>query len=447
MQKIGRYQIIRKLGKGGMGAIYKAVIPTINKVVAIKLLDPFESMEMVMGADTLKDIFSAEAITMAAIKHPAVVDVWDYSEDSKGRPFFVMEFFSHNLGEMIGEDFRLENRSRIIRPDKVLHYGRQLLAGLACLHHNGVIHRDIKPQNLLITDDDQLKICDFGMALSATTVFSGPANINIGSPFYAAPEQIKAPNKVDGRADLYSAAVLLYRMLTGLLPGMAQFSLSAVNPLYDQNWDSFFLKALHFNPNERFQDADAMHAELDKLEVHWQEDLKRTKDSAPSVRSSCPKVNLRKKPTNIWGGKARNFMGLNERSQPLDYIDNCLENLQSGVIRDCATGLCWQQGGSKYPITHRGAQDYLDQLNNNRFGGMDCWRLPTVSELLSLLNDVVYQPVDEIFDRSKMRLWSADLHGPRDAWHVDMDMAYAGWQDVFTHNFVKAVCDDNSLAS
>jgi serine/threonine-protein kinase len=445
MQKIGRYQIIRKLGKGGMGAIYKAIIPIINKVVAIKLLDPFESMEMVLGQETLKEIFLSEATTMAAIKHPAVVDVWDFDEDDLGRPFFVMEYFSHNLGEMIGEDFHLENRSRIIRPDKVLYYGRQLLSGLACLHHNGVIHRDIKPQNLLITDDDHLKICDFGMALSATTAFSRPGNINIGSPFYAAPEQVNAPDQVDGRADLYSAAVLLYRMLTGLLPGMAQFSLSAVNPLYDQNWDIFFSKALHFNPDLRFQEADAMLSGLDKLEVHWPQDVRNDKIQTPVTPKTSPTVRLRKKPINIWGGKARSFMGLNDKSQPFTYIANCLEACGDSVVCDRATGLCWQQGGSKYPTTHRRAQDYIDQLNRERLGGFENWRLPTVDELLSLLNDIIYQPMNPLFDSSRMRLWSADLHGRRDAWHVDMAMAYAGWQDVFSRNFIKAVCDHVSL--
>ncbi|MBU0681926.1 MAG: protein kinase [Proteobacteria bacterium] len=445
MQKIGRYQIIRKLGKGGMGAIYKAIIPIINKVVAVKLLDPFESMEIVLGQETLKEIFLSEATTMAAIKHPAVVDVWDFDEDDLGRPFFVMEYFSHNLGEMIGEDFHLENRSRIIRPDKVLYYGRQLLAGLACLHHNGVIHRDIKPQNLLITDDDQLKICDFGMALSATTAFSNPTNINIGSPFYAAPEQVKAPDQVDGRADLYSAAVLLYRMLTGLLPGMAQFSLSAVSPLYDQNWDIFFSKALHFNPDLRFQEADAMLNGLDNLEVHWPQDGRNDNKQTPVTPKTSPPVHLRKKPINIWGGKARSFMGLNDKSQPLTYMANCLEACGDAVVCDRATDLCWQQSGSKYPLTHRGAQHYIDQLNRERLGGFEGWRLPTVDELLSLLNDIMYQPMDPLFDSSKMRLWSADLHGRRDAWHVDMAMAYAGWQDVFSRNFIKAVCDNVPL--
>ncbi len=441
MQTIGRYHIIRKLGKGGMGAIYKAIIPVINKVVAIKLLDPFESMEIVVGPEVLKEIFISEATTMAALKHPAIVDVWDFDEDELGRPFFVMEYFSNNLGEMIGEDFRLENRSRIVRPDKVLHYGRQLLSGLACLHHNGVIHRDIKPQNLLITDDDQLKICDFGMALSATTAFASPDNIQVGSPFYAAPEQTRTPDSVDGRADLYSAAILLYRMLTGLLPGMAQLSLSAINPLYDQEWDIFFSKALHFNPDARFQRADDMLAGLNRLVIHWQQDVRHQKKGSPTLNTECTRVTLRKKPINIWGGKARRVMGLNDRSQPLNHIENCLELAGDSVVCDQATGLYWQRSGSRYPITHRGAQPYIDQLNRERFGGFDNWRLPTVCELLSLLNDVLYQSVDEIFDLTKMRLWSVDLHGRRDAWHVDMDMAYAGWQDVFSRNYIKAVCD------
>lgn len=441
MKKIGRYHIIRKLGKGGMGAIYKAIVPVINKVVAIKLLAPFESMEMVLGLETLKEIFTAEAITMAAIKHPAVVDIWDFGQDKRERPFFVMEYFSNNLGEMIGEDFRLENRSRIIRPDKVLYYGRQLLAGLACLHYNGVIHRDIKPQNLLITDDDRLKICDFGMALSATTSFSGPDTIKIGSPFYAAPEQNRNPDGVDQRADLFSTAVLLYRMLTGLLPGMAQFSLSTINPLYDRKWDDFFAKALHFNADERFQMAEEMLTALNQLEVHWQKDVQRQKKQTPAPERFCSPIRLRSEPINIWGGKARRIMGLDERLQPLSSLKNCLEPRDEEVIYDRATGLCWQRSGSRYPLTHRGVQQYLDQLNRERPGGLAQWRLPTVNELLSLLNDIVYQPLDELFDATKMRLWSADLHGKRDAWHVDMAMAYAGWQDIFSRNFVKAVCD------
>lgn len=251
MEKIGRYHILRKLGRGGMGSVYKAVVPVINKVVAIKVLDPFETLVALLGNERLREIFTFEAVTMAGLHHPGVVDVWDFGEDEQGRPYFVMEFFCNNLGNMTGESFQMEKACRRINPDKVLSYGRQILDGLACLHHNQIIHRDIKPFNILITDEDRAKICDFGMALSKGFSFSEPKKMQIGSPYYAAPEQTSYPDRVDGRADLYSAGVLLYRMLTGELPSMRSFSLSRVNPLYDNAWDDFFSRSLSLHPDEQ----------------------------------------------------------------------------------------------------------------------------------------------------------------------------------------------------
>ena len=130
MEQIGRYQVLRRLGRGGMGFVYKALVPVIDKVVAVKVLQPFETMEVLLGYERLKEIFTFEAVTMAGLHHPALVDVWDYAEDSRGRPFFVMEYFCNNLGRMIGEDFQLLKKSRMVRADKVLAYGRQLLQGL-----------------------------------------------------------------------------------------------------------------------------------------------------------------------------------------------------------------------------------------------------------------------------------------------------------------------------
>ena len=177
---IGRYQVIRRLGKGGMGAVYKALVPVIDKVVAIKRLEPAELMVDLLGEVQLREIFTAEARTMAAFHQPFLVTALDFDVDDEGRPFFVMEYLCNNLGDMIGETFHLEEASRIIQPAKVLHYGRQILAALAFLHHNRIVHRDIKPQNILVTDEDTIKICDFGMALVDGVAFSGPANMQIG---------------------------------------------------------------------------------------------------------------------------------------------------------------------------------------------------------------------------------------------------------------------------
>lgn len=384
--QIGRYQILRKLGKGGMGSVYKAVVPVIDKVVAIKVLEPFEVMEDILGYDRLKDIFIFEAHTMAGLHHSSVVDVWDYGEDDEGRPFFVMEFFCNNLGNMIAENFQVENQSRRIHPDKVISYGRQLLEGLAFLHHNEIVHRDIKPQNLLITDEDAVKICDFGMALVQGISFSRSDSIQTGSPHYAAPEQSRSPNEVDGRADLYSAGVLLYRMLTGELPSMRSFSLSLINPLFDRNWDDFFAIAFNWQPEGRFQTADEMLAALKNLHIHWQH-IRLEQMSAQSDPQDVAPVELRKEPSNVCGDRARKLFGLNTLFRPDIFIDNHFGEEEEGTIKDRATGLVWKLNGSEYCVQWHDAVAYVADLNNKCFGGRNTWRLPTINELFSLYDD------------------------------------------------------------
>ena len=102
---IGKYTIIKRLGKGGMGIVYKALAPIIDKIVAIKLLDPSEVLEITIGQEQLEDIFLTEARTLARLNHHNIAAVWDFDHDKKGRPFFVMEYYCNNLGEMIGGAF------------------------------------------------------------------------------------------------------------------------------------------------------------------------------------------------------------------------------------------------------------------------------------------------------------------------------------------------------
>ncbi|MGE4560850.1 MAG: protein kinase, partial [Desulfobulbus sp.] len=136
MQYIGKYEIIRRLGRGGMGAVYKALVPVIDKVVAIKLLQPGELLEEIVGLKQLEEIFTFEARTMAAFNQPFLVTAHDFDRDREGRPFFVMDYICNNLGEMIGETYLLEEPSRIIRAEKVVQYGGQILKALDFLHHN-----------------------------------------------------------------------------------------------------------------------------------------------------------------------------------------------------------------------------------------------------------------------------------------------------------------------
>jgi serine/threonine protein kinase len=439
---IGRYHILRKLGRGGMGSVYKAAVPVIDKVVAVKVLEPFEIMEDLLGYDRLKEIFIFEAHTMAGLHHSSIVNVWDYGEDEEGRPFFVMEFFCNNLGNMIAENFQVEKQSRRIHPDKVLSYGRQLLGGLSFLHHNDIIHRDMKPQNILITDEDAVKICDFGMALVQGISFSGPESMQIGSPHYAAPEQRRKPDEVDGRADLYSVGVLLYRMLTGELPSMRSFSLSMINPLFDRKWDDFFAKSLNWQPDQRFQTAGEMLMNLQNLHLHWQRIQKEQPqfDSAPGMIEG---VKLRNEPENVCGNKAQKLFGLNDLFRPEDITINHFVNAGDGAVRDKTTGLVWKRAGSDYGLSWHDAVSYISELNDQRFADLDTWRLPTVNELFSLYDyrNRKGECRTSLLSSSEKWLWSSDRHGNRDAWYVNLDLCYADWQDVMCRNFVRAVSD------
>jgi serine/threonine-protein kinase len=232
MKKIGKYEICGLLGKGGMGRVYKVRIPLIGKVVALKLLWPHPVLMHLMGEEKVKSDFVTEAETMASLRHPHIVSVWDF-HDSDELTFFVMEYYCNNLGLMMGETYRVEEPSRPLSVDKAIHYSRQVLRGLSRLHEAKIIHRDIKPYNMLITDEDTIKISDFGLSKLRGESFRGPSNLKVGSPYYAAPEQEEDPDQVDARADIYPVGVMLYRMLTGSLPIEPSKKLSQCNPDLD----------------------------------------------------------------------------------------------------------------------------------------------------------------------------------------------------------------------
>ena len=199
-RSIGRYEILNRIGAGGMGALYLGRDPNINRLVAIKLL-----LHADLERPEDRERFAREARAGGALSHPNIVTVFDYGEFD-GAPFLVMEYIR---GETLRE---LIKRNAPYTLSQKLVFLEQLCSGLAFAHDAGVIHRDIKPANLMVDSLNLLKILDFGvarMAESGVTIGSGP----VGTPGYMSPEQIQG-RSLDGRSDLFAAGAVAYELLT-----------------------------------------------------------------------------------------------------------------------------------------------------------------------------------------------------------------------------------------
>ena len=447
MKKIGPYPIIGLLGKGGMSRVYKVILPVIGRIAALKILKPDPMVAQLMGAKRIRELFESEAITLGGLRHPHIIDIWGYDHHHQS-PFYLMEYYCNNLGALIGESYRTEMPSRPIRTDKAIDYSLQILDGLACLHRAGIIHRDIKPYNILISDQDTIKITDFGLSKSRGETFGGPKNLKIGSPWYAAPEQEQNPDSVDFSADTYAVGVMLYRMLTGNLPHNRRQRPSQASADLDQDWDAFMDRALQKEPGRRFVDAQTMATDFQALAAQWRDRQARICMSEPTPNKSAVAppgagiVYRRPHSIKMRLRAARQAFGLNDCWQPLTYVTNRLERLSQVCLLDRATGLIWQSGGSLDLLDRSRAQAYVKGLNEGKLGGFSDWRLPTVDELTSLLKPVPRGSefcTEPMFDRRQKWLWSCDRKSFRASWYVNMEMGYVDWQDDTCYFYVRAV--------
>jgi len=445
MRKIGRYTVQGILGKGGMSTVYRVAMPITGKIAALKLMTPPELLIDILGLEKLKDLFLSEAIIMANLRHPHIADVWDVDEH-RSMPFFIMEYFCNNLGIMIGEEDDAGKRSRLIGPDRIFRYGRQILDGLSCLHQVGIVHRDIKPFNILITDQDNIKIADFGLSKLHGEEAMGPPQVKVGSPYYAAPEQMNNPDRVDGRADLYSFGVSIHRMVYGTLPEQGKKEPEQDMVEFEALWDDFLEHATARKTADRFQSAAETLEAFLKLENQWRNQKTHfcqvfapTFDEPEKPASS---IQLRRTRLKVAPKSARNIFKLNALMQPISHIANDFSDAEEGTVLDRSTGLVWQLAGSDYPMSWHKAEEYILQLNNTHKGGRSNWRLPTVDELLSLVQPEGMMEnicIDEIFERTKKWLWSCDCRSAVAAWYVSMDMGFVAWQDHSCCYFVRAV--------
>ncbi len=285
---IGRYQITSKLGEGAMGVVYKALDPVIGRMVAIKTVRTDTGMTGEQYEDFTRR-FIQEARIAGTLSHPNIVTIYDVGQ-WQDSPFIAMEFLEgQSLMELLAA-------SSPFTPSRLVNLLAQMARGLDFAHEHKVVHRDIKPGNIMVLPGDRVKLMDFGIA-KIPGLDTTQTGVFLGSPNYTAPEQIVG-NSVDHRADIFSLGIVAFELLTGALPFPGDsitsvlYSIVHKPPEYpdhrprietlDQRWQAVFNIVLDKNPDRRFQRAEAF------LDALGESVLGRRPDSAagPEARTT-----------------------------------------------------------------------------------------------------------------------------------------------------------------
>jgi len=427
-EKIFKEYVLRQyIGDGSYGRVY--LVENKVGVFALKILYKDVKMEM-RGVESVMKIRSNRLIS-----------ILDYGKTLSNEDCILMEYIPCNL-ERILADGRLEE-------PKARHYFTEILKGLEVLHKNNILHRDIKPENLFVLEDI-VKIGDFGTARYISEEKFG-RTISVGTPHYMAPECFG--DNYGFSVDCWSAAVIFYRMLTGRFVFDGKFyekifaAIIRAEPnliCVPDNYRPFFKKCFEKDVKKRYMNPEEILKEIQQIseggnkeipaipvhvrETHEQHSASQEKASVQENRPREKTYQLRHTailvPNDAYAYK---LFGLDERLRPLSYIKNDFRDNGDGTVTDSATELVWQKSGSETYIVFPEAQEYIKQMNAERFGGNKGWRLPTVEEFISLLepekqsNDLHISP---IFHKKQCWCWTADRRSPVSGWHVNFDRGY-----------------------
>ena len=259
-KRLGKYELLCTLGEGGMGVVYKAFDPHLTREVAIKTIRA--SLLEGKSGHELRERFRREARAEGRLLHPNIITIYEFQEDAEGTPFFVMEYVEgKDLKQYLSKGIRFNL-------DKTLHIIQQVLSALAHSHREGIVHRDINPANIILLENDTVKIADFGIAKMDESEYTA-TGIIMGTPHYISPEQ-RLGHRVDGRADLYSTGAVMFELLTGekASPGLTETRLwswlqegkeshlDISDPKTQRIFNLVVLKALNKDPDDRFESAE-----------------------------------------------------------------------------------------------------------------------------------------------------------------------------------------------
>jgi serine/threonine-protein kinase len=265
--RLGHYDIVAELGRGGMGVVYKGYEASLNRYVAIKVL-----ADSLAHDPAVKERFLREARSMAALNDPHIIQIYFIGED-EGQTFFVMEFVE---GESLGSMLKRDHQLTVEQSAKVI---QQTALGLSTAHDRGVVHRDIKPGNLMITSRGAVKIADFGIALSNQDLSKKLTSTGefVGTPGYLSPE-VCLGKPVDQRSDIFSLGIVLFEMLTGKMPFnddsplglMLEVVKAEIPDVRSLNHDAdpqiaaILAKMIAKDPNDRYQNCHDLVADLNQ---------------------------------------------------------------------------------------------------------------------------------------------------------------------------------------
>lgn len=269
-----RYEILERIGTGGMAIVYKAKCHRLNRLVAIKILKSDLAQN-----EEFRRRFNAESQAVAQLSHPNIVSVYDVSRGGD------MEYIVMELIDGITLKQYMEKRGQLNWRES-LHFITQIMRGLSHAHSRGIIHRDIKPQNIMVLRDGSVKVADFGIACLADSVQTLTQEA-LGSVHYISPEQARG-DRPDARSDIYSSGVVLYEMLTGRLPFEGESAVSVaiqhlssiplapreINPDIPEQLELICMKAMAPDLEHRYQSADAMIADLEAFRKNPEVEMK-----------------------------------------------------------------------------------------------------------------------------------------------------------------------------